>query len=296
MKKTIFKGAGVALITPMNNNNSINYNKLGELIDFHIENKTDAIIICGTTGESATMEHKERCDVIKYAVEKVNGRIPVVAGTGSNNTGYSVELSKTAQSLGVDGILTVTPYYNKTSQKGLIKHFNHIADSVDLPVILYNVPSRTGCNIAPNTYLELSKHPNIVATKEANGDLSSVMKTMSLCGDELNIYSGNDDQTAAIMAMGGIGVISVLSNICPLETHNMAKLCLDGNIKEAASIQKKYIKLIDALFSDVSPIPVKTAMNILGLDCGECRMPLDSMTESGIKNLKDVLNEYGLLK
>lgn len=296
MKKNIFRGSGVALITPMKESGEVNYTLLERLLENQIENKTDAIIICGTTGESATMSHKERCEVIKFAVDKVNGRIPVVAGTGSNNTMYSVELSKEAQNIGVDGLLVVTPYYNKTSQNGLIRHYNYIADSVNLPIILYNVPSRTGVNIKPETYLELSKHENIVATKEANGDISSVAETIALCGDNLSVYSGNDDQTVPIMSLGGIGVISVFANICPEKSHQLTENCLNGNIKEAAKIQLEYLKLMNAMFSDVNPIPVKQAMNLMGFDCGRCRMPLDDMPEDKMNKLKEVLSEYMLIK
>ncbi len=296
MKKNIFRGSGVALITPMKESGEVNYTLLERLLENQIENKTDAIIICGTTGESATMSHKERCEVIKFAVDKVNGRIPIVAGTGSNNTMYSVELSKEAQNIGVDGLLVVTPYYNKTSQNGLIRHYNYIADSVNLPIILYNVPSRTGVNIKPETYLELSKHENIVATKEANGDMSSVAETIALCGDNLSVYSGNDDQTVPIMSLGGIGVISVFANICPEKSHQLTENCLNGNIKEAAKIQLEYLKLMNAMFSDVNPIPVKQAMNLMGFDCGRCRMPLDDMPEDKMNKLKEVLREYMLIK
>lgn len=296
MKRNIFRGSGVALITPMKESGEVNYTLLERLLENQIENKTDAIIICGTTGESATMSHKERCEVIKFAVDKVNGRIPVVAGTGSNNTMYSVELSKEAQNIGVDGLLVVTPYYNKTSQNGLIRHYNYIADSVNLPIILYNVPSRTGVNIKPETYLELSKHENIVATKEANGDISSVAETIALCGDNLSVYSGNDDQTVPIMSLGGIGVISVFANICPEKSHQLTENCLNGNIKEAAKIQLEYLKLMNTMFSDVNPIPVKQAMNLMGFDCGRCRMPLDDMPEDKMNKLKEVLREYMLIK
>lgn len=295
MKKTIFKGSGVALVTPMNEDWSVNYEALGNLIEYQIKNNTDALIICGTTGESATLSHEEHCEVIKFAVEKVNKRIPVIAGTGSNDTKYAIELSKEAQRFGVDGLLAVTPYYNKTSQNGLIRHYNAIADAVDIPIILYNVPSRTGVNIKPQTYLELSKHPNIVAAKEANGDISSVAETISLCGDNLDIYSGNDDQTAAIMALGGIGVISVFANICPNESHELTQSCLDGNFKKGSQLQLKYLKLMNIMFCDVNPIPVKETMNLLGFNCGECRLPLDKMPQDKILKLKEVLKEYKLI-
>ena len=295
MKKTIFKGSGVALVTPMNEDGSVNYEALENLIEYQIKNNTDALIICGTTGESATLSHEENCEVIKFAVDKVNKRIPVIAGTGSNDTKYAIELSKEAQRFGVDGLLSVTPYYNKTSQNGLIRHYNDIADAVDIPIILYNVPSRTGVNIKPQTYLELSKHPNIVAAKEANGDISSVAETISLCGDNLYIYSGNDDQTAAIMALGGIGVISVFANICPNESHELTQSCLEGNFRKGSQLQLKYLKLMNIMFCDVNPITVKETMNLLGFNCGECRLPLDKMPQDKMLKLKEVLKEYKLI-
>lgn len=221
MKKIVFKGSGVALITPMHADGSVNFDTLDKLIEFQLENQTDAIITCGTTGESATMSDADREAVIKFTVEKVAGRVPVIAGTGSNNTGHALKMSKQAQTLGVDALLVVTPYYNKTSQKGLVEHYTYIADNVDLPIVLYNVPSRTGVSIQPETYLALSKHPNIVATKEANGDLSAVAKTIALCGDNLMVYSGNDDQIIPILSLGGLGVISVFANVCPHECHEI---------------------------------------------------------------------------
>ena len=295
MKKTIFKGSGVAIVTPMNSDGTINYEVFGDIIDYQIKNQTDAIIVCGTTGESATLNHEEHCSAIKYCVEKVNGRVPVIAGTGSNDTKYSLELSLEAQKSGVDALLSVTPYYNKTSQSGLIKHYNYIADRVDLPIILYNVPSRTGCNIMPETYLELSKHPNIVGIKEANGDVSSVIKTLSLCGDNIDMYSGNDEQAIPIMSVGGKGVISVFANICPKLVHDMCDKYLQGDTEESKEIQIKYYDLISALFCDVNPIPVKTAMNLLGFKCGDCRMPLDTMNNSDFNKLKNTMRKYELI-
>lgn len=295
MKKTIFQGSGVAIVTPMNSDGSINYKVFEEIIEFQISNETDSIIVCGTTGESATLNHEEHCKVIQYCVEKVNGRVPVIAGTGSNDTKYALELSLEAQKLGVDALLSVTPYYNKTSQSGLIKHYNYIADGVDLPIILYNVPSRTGCNIIPETYLELSKHPNIVGIKEANGDISSVVKTISLCGDNIDIYSGNDEQTIPIMSVGGKGVISVFANICPKISHDICSKLLSGDIKESNKIQRKYYELMSDLFCDVNPIPVKAAMNILGFECGECRMPLDNLNSSNFEKLKNTMRKYKLI-
>lgn len=274
MADHIFTGSGVALITPTLSDGSVNYDVLGQLLEFQVENGTDAIIICGTTGEAATLTEKEHCEVIAYASEKINGRIPVIAGTGSNDTKTAVMLSKSAQESGCDAILSVTPYYNKTSQSGLVKHFNVIADSVDLPVILYNVPSRTGCNIQPKTYAELCKHPNIKAAKEASGNISQVALIRSLCGDNLDIYSGNDDQTVPFMSLGALGVISVFANICPEEMHNICQLCLDNDFAEAQKLHFHYLELMNILFSDVNPIPVKTAMNLFGFDAGECRLPL----------------------
>lgn len=295
MKKTVFKGAGVAIVTPMNDDLSINYEKLGELIDWQINKGTDAIIICGTTGESTTMSDEEHVECIRYAVEKTAGRVPVVAGAGSNDTAYAIWLSKEAKSLGADALLHVTPYYNKTSQRGLIHHFTTIADATDLPVILYNVPSRTGLNILPETYLELSKHPNIVATKEAGGNISTIAKTFSLCGDNLAMYSGNDEQIIPIMSFGGLGVISVLSNIMPAETREICKLWFDGNIAAAAKAQIDYIGIIDAIFSDVNPIPVKEALNLMGKNVGQCRPPLIGMTDSARDALAKELKKHSLI-
>lgn len=296
MKRTIFKGAGVAIITPMNKDGSINWDKLGEIIDFQVENKTDAIIICGTTGESATMTDDEHLKAINFAVNKTAGRIPVVAGASSNDTSYAIMLAKESKQAGADGILCVTPYYNKASQRGLIRHYSMIADATDLPMILYNVPSRTGCNILPETYLELSKHPNIVATKEANGDIVSVAKTRLLCGDELAVYSGNDDQIVPILSLGGIGVISVLSNVMPKETHDMCQLYFDGKVKESAKMQIEMLQLVNALFCDVNPIPVKAAMNMMGFEVGECRMPLCETSEANLEFIRKELLAHNLIK
>ena len=295
MSKHIFKGAGVALITPMNSDGSVNYNELGRLLEFQVENGTDAIIACGTTGEAATLTVKEHCEVLSFVCERINGRIPVIAGTGSNDTSTAIELSKSAEASGADALLSVTPYYNKTSQNGLIRHFNTIADNIDLPMILYNVPSRTGCNIKPKTYAELCKHENIVATKEANGDISSVSQTRSLCGDKLDIYSGNDDQTVPFMSLGALGVISVFSNFCPKEMHEICELCLNNNFVEASKTNFHYVELMDIMFSDVNPIPVKTAMNLIGFNAGECRLPLVPMSYSGYHDLKDCLAKYNLI-
>ncbi len=296
MKNTVFTGAGVAIITPMNADGSINYDEFGRIIDFQIDNGTDAIIVCGTTGESATMTDEEHVECIRYCVNRVNKRVPVIAGTGSNDTKYAVDLSKEAEKLGADALLVVTPYYNKTSQRGLAAHFTAIADSVNVPIILYNVPSRTGVNIALDTYAELSKHPNIAAVKEASGNISAIAKIFEKCGDDLDVYSGNDDQIVPIMALGGKGVISVLSNVAPRETHQIAQLCLDNNVAEAAKMQIKYLELMNNLFIDVNPIPVKEAMNMMGFKAGECRLPLLKMEQSKIDALAASMKKAGLIK
>ncbi|XOQ49044.1 MAG: 4-hydroxy-tetrahydrodipicolinate synthase [Eubacteriales bacterium] len=296
MKKLIFEGSGVALVTPMKDDGSVDYEVLDELIEFHIANGTDAIIACGTTGECAVLSHDEHCDVVKFVVDKVNKRIPVIASSGSNDTRYALELSRSMQELGADGLLMVTPYYNKTSQAGLVKHYTYIADRVDLPIIVYNVPSRTGCNIKPETYLELSKHPNINATKEANGDISSVARTIALCGENLHVYSGNDDQTLPMLTLGGKGVISVLANILPGVMH---KLCADyfaGDIASSRDAFLKYIELMQAMFMDVNPIPVKEAMKILGFKSGDCRLPLTGMSEEALLKLTAIMKKYNLVK
>ena len=243
MKKEIFTGSGVAIITPMNQDGSINYAELEKLIEFQIQNGTDAIITCGTTGESATMSHEEHCKVIEFTVEKVNKRVPVIAGTGSNDTAYAIKLSQEAEKLGADALLVVTPYYNKASQHGLIKHFTAIADSVSIPMILYNIPSRTGCLIKPETYVELCKHPNIVATKEATGDLSLIAKVAALCGDKLTIYSGNDDQTLPILSLGGKGIISVIANICPQLSHDICATYFEGDIEKSRKLFLENLEL-----------------------------------------------------
>lgn len=295
MKNPVFTGSGVAIITPMKADGSVNYDVLGEILDFQIENGTDSIISCGTTGESAVLSDKEHCDVISYTVERVNGRVPVVAGTGSNDTSYAVELTKEAERLGADAILSVTPYYNKTSQQGLIRHFNMIADSVNIPIILYNVPGRTGCCIKPETYVPLSKHENIVATKEASENISAIAKTFALCGGDLGIYSGADDQTVPIMALGGLGIISVFANLMPKEMHTITQLMLDGKYKEAAEMHLKYLELMNVMFCDVNPIPIKAAMNLKGFDCGACRMPLVDMDDASFEKLRSCMEKYGVI-
>ncbi len=296
MKNTVFTGAGVAIVTPMNADGSINWDEFGRIIDFQIDNGTDAIIVCGTTGESATMTDEEHVECIRYCIDRVNKRVPVIAGTGSNDTKYAVDLSKEAEKLGADALLVVTPYYNKTSQRGLIAHFTAIADSVNIPIILYNVPSRTGVNIALDTYITLSKHRNIAAVKEASGNISAIAKIIEACGNDLDVYSGNDDQIVPIMALGGKGVISVLSNVMPKETHEITQLCLDNNVAEAAKMQIKYLELANNLFIDVNPIPVKEAMNLMGFNAGECRLPLLKMEQSKIDTLSASMKKVGLIK
>ncbi len=295
MKKQIFTGAGVAIVTPFTKDNKINYNKLAELLEYQIAHKTDAIVICGTTGEGSTLDHEEHSEAIKFTVDVVNKRIPVIAGTGSNDTNYAVKLSNEAEKAGVDGLLSVTPYYNKTSQRGLVQHFNYIADRVSAPIILYNVPSRTGVDIKPETYFELSKHERIVGAKEANGDISSVAKTISLCGPDFAMYSGNDDQVTALMSLGGKGSISVLSNILPEVAHDIPAKFLAGDFEGSRKLQLEYLELCNNLFMDVNPIPVKEAMNLMGLDVGDCRLPLYKMTDSAREALKACLAKYGLL-
>lgn len=295
MKNSVFTGAGVALVTPFDESGRVNFRKLEELIEFQIENKTDAIIICGTTGENATLTDKEHLKIIDYTVKCVNKRIPVIAGTGSNDTAHAVMMSNEAERLGADGLLIVTPYYNKTSQEGLIKHYEFISSRVNTPIIVYNVPSRTGVNVMPETYFEISKLKNIVGAKEANGDISSIIKTMSLCGEDFDIYSGNDDQIAPICALGGKGVISVMSNILPKETHIIAESAAKRHIKKSTALQKKYLPLCNALFSDINPMPVKEAMNLMGMNVGKCRLPLCEMNKIKKKALIEVLKDYKLL-
>lgn len=295
MKNTIFTGAGVAIVTPFKEDGSVNYSALEKLLEFHIENGTDSIVICGTTGESATLTVKEHSEVIKFTVDTVNHRIPVIAGTGSNETAYAVELSNDAEKAGADALLIVTPYYNKTSQRGLVKHYNFIADRVSTPIIIYNVPSRTGVNVLPETYAQLCEHKNIVATKEASGNISQIAKTAALCGDKLDIYSGNDDQIVPIMSLGGKGVISVLSNICPKIAHDIPALYLEGKCKESAQLQLDYLELCNAMFMDVNPIPVKVAMRMMGFDVGPLRMPLCDMDDEHTDKLRNVLKKYNLI-
>lgn len=292
----IFTGAGVAIVTPFNEDGSVNYNKFAELVEEQIAGGTDAIIVCGTTGEASTLTHEEHLDVIKYCVEKVAGRIPVIAGTGSNCTETAIYLSTEAEKSGVDGLLLVTPYYNKATQNGLYQHFKKIADAVKLPIILYNVPGRTGCNIAPNTAAKLCKDvANIVGIKEASGNISQVAKLMSLAGDQIDLYSGNDDQIVPILSLGGKGVISVLSNVAPAQTHDICAKYFAGDVAGACAEQLRAIELCDALFCEVNPIPVKTALNLQGKEVGPLRMPLSPMEEANKEKLANAMKSYGIL-
>ncbi len=292
---SIFTGAGVAIVTPMTGTGAVNYAKLEELLEFQIANKTDSIIICGTTGEASTLSHKEHLEVIRFTIEKVNKRIPVIAGTGSNCTDTAVYLSQEAEKYGADGLLLVTPYYNKATQKGLIAHFTKIAQSVKIPVVLYNIQGRTGINIAPETLAYLAKNvENIVAVKEASGNISQVAKIASLCGDSLDIYSGNDDQIVPLLSLGGKGVISVLSNIAPRETHDIVAKFMEGDVKGSLELQLKAVPLIDQLFCEVNPIPVKAALNLMGWEVGPLLMPLTVMEEEHQKNLKAAMEAFGI--
>lgn len=293
MRKPIFTGSGVAIVTPFTED-GIDFNKLAELIEFQISEGTDALIICGTTGEASTMPDDEHKAAIKFAVEKVNKRVPVIAGTGSNDTRHAVELSKYAEEVGADAILSVTPYYNKTNQRGLYEHFKLIANSIKIPVVLYNVPSRTNLNISPDTLKQLSEIENIVAVKECN--LAQVGETINLCGEDFTIYSGNDDNVLPLLALGGKGVISVMANIIPRDTHDMVAKFLNGDIEGSRKLQLGTLELIKALFIDVSPIPVKAAMNLMGMNVGSCRMPLVDMSDKNLEVLRKAMQNYGLLK
>lgn len=293
MKQPIFTGANVAIITPMTATD-VNYPEFKRIIDDQINRGIDSITICGTTGEGSTLTDKEHKEAIQFCIDYVNGRVPVIAGTGSNDTQYAIELGKFASQAGADGLLTVTPYYNKTTQQGLIKHFYTLADATPTPIIVYNVPSRTGMTIKPETYFELSKHPNINGAKEASGDFSLLAAAMALCGDELNFWSGNDDMIVPLMAMGGKGVISVLANVAPDVAHSIAQNCLDGNYAKARELQLQYLDLINTLFIEVNPIPVKMAMRFLGWDVGELRMPLCDMTDAHAAQLKAAMTAAGL--
>lgn len=292
---SVFKGAGVAIITPFTNNNQVNYEKLGEFIDYQIENGTDSIVICGTTGEASTLSHEEHIECIRYAVDKVNKRVPVIAGTGSNCTETAIYLSKEAEKYGADGLLVVTPYYNKATQKGLVVHFSDIAKAVDLPIILYNVPGRTGCNITPKTVAELVKNvDNIVGIKEASGDIAQVASLMQLTQGDIDLYSGNDDMIVPILSLGGVGVISVLSNVAPRTAHDIVAKFLDGDLKASLDLQLKALPLINALFCEVNPIPVKTAVNLMGFEVGELRRPLVDMEPENLSRLEMAMKEFGI--
>lgn len=293
MKKVVFKGCATALVTPFTND-GINFEELRKLIEFQILEGIDGLVICGTTGESSTMSLVEKKSVIDFSVKVANGRVPIIAGTGGNNTADAVAMSKYAESVGADALLLVTPYYNKTTQKGLIAHFNKIAESVNIPIILYNVPSRTGLNIEPETCLELSKVPNIVAIKEASGNISQVAKIANLCNDELTIYSGNDDQIMPVLSLGGLGVISVLSNIYPKFVHEMVMDYLTGNWQKATASQIYSLPLINALFSEVNPIPIKYALNKIGFDCGVPRLPLVELSSAGKQKIDNLIANFNL--
>lgn len=295
MKNRIFKGAATALITPFNADGTVNYAQLEQLVEDQIKGQIDALVICGTTGESSTLNHADHVKVLEVAIKTAAGRVPIIAGTGSNDTMYAVELSQEAERLGADGLLMVTPYYNKTSQSGLVAHYTYIADRVDTPIILYNVPSRTGVDIKPETYARLAEHKNIVATKEANGNISSVVATRHYCGDALDIYSGNDDQIVPLLSLGGIGVISVVSNLSPKLPHDICKLYFDGKVKESADLQIAMNPLVDALFCEVNPIPVKAAMNLLGYQAGPVKLPLIEATEATKQRLRETMQELGIL-
>ncbi|MBQ9766430.1 MAG: 4-hydroxy-tetrahydrodipicolinate synthase [Lachnospiraceae bacterium] len=291
----IFEGAAVAIVTPFTKNNEVDYESLGKLIEFQIENKTDSIVACGTTGEASTLTHEEHLDVIRYTVKKVAGRVPVIAGTGSNCTETAIYLSQEAEKAGADALLLVTPYYNKATQKGLVEHFVKIAESVKIPVIIYNVPSRTGCNILPKTVMQMvERASNIVAIKEASGDISQVAQLAALAKGKIDIYSGNDDQIVPILSLGGKGVISVLSNVAPKETHDMVMSYLEGDVKKSCQMQLEAIDLVKALFCEVNPIPVKAAVEMMGFETGSLRMPLSEMEPQNKEVLKKAMIEYGI--
>ena len=297
MSNHIFTGSGVALITPMKSDGSVNYDVLGDLVEFHVQNGTDAIIVCGTTGEAATLSEKEHCETISFVAEKTNGRIPVIAGTGSNSTAEAIRLSTHAQNNGADALLLVTPYYNKATQNGLKAHYKAIAKEVNVPIILYNVPSRTGTRLAPQTVVDLCHEvPNIVGVKDATGDISEVAELMSLAKGTVDVYSGNDDQIVPVLSLGGKGVISVLSNILPKETHDMVASYLDGDVVKSCEMQLKYFDLVKALFCEVNPIPVKKALNLMGMEVGSLRLPLTEMEDANAKRLEEEMRKAGVIK
>lgn len=292
----IFKGAGVAIVTPFHEDGSINYEKFAELVEFQIAGGTDAIIVCGTTGESATLTHEEHLDLIRFCAETVKGRVPVVAGTGSNCTKTAVYLSTEAEKYGVDGLLLVTPYYNKATQNGLYAHFKAVADAVKVPILLYNVPGRTGCNLAPATIVKLCRDvPNIAGVKEASGNIAQIVKLMSLADGQVDLYSGNDDQIVPVLSLGGKGVISVLSNVAPEETHDICEKFFNGDIAGSAALQFRAMELIDALFCEVNPIPVKKAVSLMGMEAGPLRMPLTEIEEENAEKLKTAMKKFGIL-
>ncbi len=292
---SLFTGSGVAIITPMQADGSVNFPVLKELLEFQLENGTDAIIICGTTGEASTMTDEEQIETVRFAVETVAKRVPVIAGAGSNDTAHAIELAKGCENVGVDGVLLVTPYYNKTTQKGLIKHYTAIANSINIPVILYNVPGRTGLSISPQTCYELSKVKNIVGIKEASGNFSNIAQIAALCGSDFDLYSGNDDQNVPILSLGGKGIISVLANVAPKDAHDMVAKFHAGDTKGAAELQLKSIELINALFCEVNPIPVKTALSLMGFNVGVCKAPLCEMEPEHLEVLKKAMKNYGLI-
>ena len=296
MKQPVFTGAAVAIITPMHADGTVNFEELGRIIDDQIAHGTDAIVICGTTGESAALNHEEHVECIRFAVKHTAKRVPVIAGTGSNDTAFAIEISKEAEEAGADALLLVTPYYNKTSQAGLIAHYTAIANAVTLPCIIYNVPSRTGVNLQPATLAELAKLPNVNAVKEASGNISQVADVAALCGEELNIYSGNDDQIVPILSLGGKGVISVVSNVKPELVHNCCKAWFDGDTAKARALQLEMLPLCDALFCEVNPIPVKYAMNVLGWEAGECRLPLVEPSDAHKEQIEQALQAAGVIK
>ena len=293
---SIFTGAGVALVTPMNADGSVNFDKMKELIEFQIANDTDALIICGTTGEATTISDEDQIECVRFAKEVAAGRVPVIAGAGSNDTAHCIELAVACEKAGADGVLLVTPYYNKATQKGLILHYTAVAEAINIPIILYNVPGRTGCNLAPKTVAELAKVKNIVAVKEASGNLSQVAEIAALVGPDFDIYSGNDDQILPVLSLGGKGVISVLSNVAPKQTHDMVMNYLNGDTKAATKLQLEAIELVSALFCEVNPIPVKAALNLMGYEVGSCKLPLCDMEPKNLETLRTAMANYGLLK
>lgn len=293
---SLFQGAGVAIVTPMNEDGSVNYPKLKDLIEFQIKNHTDAIIICGTTGEASTLTDEEQIECVRFTAETVAKRIPVIAGAGSNDTKHAIALAQGCEKAGANGVLLVTPYYNKTTQKGLVAHYTAIANNITVPIILYNVPGRTGLNIAPQTCYELSKVKNIIGIKEASGNFSNIVEIAALCGPDFDIYSGNDDQIVPILGLGGKGVISVLSNVAPKDTHDMVEKFHAGDLKGAVELQCKTLELTKALFCEVNPIPVKTALNLMGFEVGPCKAPLCEMEEKNLEILKSALKNYGLIQ